>query len=323
MISYPSPRIFISSCLEQKACRYNGQVIPDAFVKKVIAASEVLTACPEEAIGLGTPRDPVRVATDENGTLQLYQPATGTVHTKAMRSFTEEYLDALPELDGFLLKYGSPSCGPGGVKVYIGMREVKSTTKGAGFFGAAVRERFPDLPVEDEGRLKNFRIREHFLTSIYTLARYREAVATGSYNSIVAFHTTHKLLLMGYNQSRMREMGRLLADRKNSSFDELTVLYGEMLRSALYKIPREQSMINVLEHALGGFKKVLRSDEKRFFLNSIEEYRDERIPLSSLLFVLKAWAQRFENSYLLDQTFMDPYPKQLVDIHDSGKGRDL
>jgi len=97
--------------------------------------------------------------------------------------------------------------------------------------------------------------------------------------------------------------------------------YEETLRETLDRVPPFTAHINVLLHAFGGFKEVLSKEEKKFFLDSIEEYRDERIPLSTLLYILKTWSLRFENSYLMDQRFMEPYPRELVEITDSGKGR--
>jgi uncharacterized protein YbgA (DUF1722 family)/uncharacterized protein YbbK (DUF523 family) len=320
MSIFPKPTVVISRCLEFDRCRYNGQVIPDTFVRSLKDFVDFQPVCPEVSIGLGIPRDPIRIVSEGDKKI-LYQPATGRDITSEMERFTKEYLNSLKEVDGFILKHGSPSCGLKNVKVYSGREQVTRTFKNSGFFGGKVLEVFPGFAIEDEGRLKNFTIREHFLTSIFALARFRK-IRRGSIQQLIDFHTKNKLLLMAYSQTRMRAMGRIVANREGIDIGTLISRYEDELRNALNRPPPFTSMINVLQHALGGFSDDLSKEEKRFFLNSIEEYRDERIPLNTLLYILKTWSIRFNNQYLLSQIFMEPYPRELVSITDSGKGRD-
>ena len=319
MNAFPKPSVVISRCLEFDRCRYNGQMIPDAFVRSLMDFVDFHPVCPEVSIGLGIPRDPIRIVADGDKRI-LYQPATGRDITAEMEHFTTEYLNSLQEVDGFILKHGSPSCGLKGVKVYAGMEKVTRTFKNSGFFGGKLLEGFPGLAIEDEGRLRNFTIREHFLTRLFTLARFRQMPS--SLQQLIDFHTRHKLLLMAYSQTRMRAMGRIVANREGIGIGTLIGRYGDELRNALDRIPPFTAIINVLQHALGGFSDRISKEEKRFFLNSIEEYRDERIPLNTLLYILKTWSIRFDNQYLLSQAFMEPYPRELVALTDSGKGRD-
>jgi uncharacterized protein YbgA (DUF1722 family) len=197
--------------------------------------------------------------------------------------------------------------------------------RGAGLFGEEVLARFPTHPVEDEGRLKSFAIREHFLISLYLLAELRLLARAGelSIQRLIDFHTRHKLLLMAYSQSQMRAMGRALAAYHKKNLPEVTRLYDEGLRQALAKPLSYTAMINALQHAFGGLTGDLTAEERRFFLNALEEYRDERVPLAVPLRLLEAWALRQGNGYLLSQSLLSPYPRGLVEITDSGKGRDL
>ncbi len=321
-MKWPRPRIVVSKCIEFAACRYNGMAISDPFVRKMKELVDFVPVCPEIEAGLGVPRDPVRIVS-ENGGLILYQPATGSDVTAGMKNFCGAFLGSLGPVDGFLLKSGSPSCGPGGVKIYAGRDNASRTLRGQGFFADAVRQRFTGLPVEDEGRLRNFSIREHFLTSVFTLADFRNERRSASLRGLIAFHTRHKLLFMGYHQSKMREMGRIVAAGSERPVDSVFDEYEKALFAAFGKEPSFTSMINVLQHAMGGFKNVLSPEEKRFFLNSLDEYRDERIPLSAVLYILRAWSMKHGNDYLLGQSFMEPYPRELVEISDSGKGRKL
>lgn len=318
---FPKPVVVVSKCLGFDACRYNGETIDAPFVDKLKPWVTFLPVCPEVEIGLGVPRKPIRVVS-VNGSHTLYQPATGSDFTRPMETFVTTFLNSLADVDGFLLKNRSPSCGVGDVKIHAGFEEGARTIRGSGFLGGAVLQRFAGLPVEDEGRIRNFTIREHFLTRIFLFARFREAKKSGSMKNLVAFHSLHKLLLMGYNQSQMRLLGRIVANREKADWETMTSRYEEHLKRALAHPPRFTAMINVLLHAFGGFSEQLTKEEKSFFLDGIEEYRDERIPLSALLQVLRAWSIRFRNDYLLGQIFLQPYPGQLVEITDSGKGRE-
>ncbi len=321
MLNYPRPVVVVSKCLGFAHCRYNGQVITDHAVESLKEFVHFSPVCPEVEIGLGIPRDPIRIVEDDE-TNALYQPATGKDLTERMKRFVGNYLHSIGEVDGFILKNRSPSCGPADVKVYSSRNKDAGSKRGRGFFGGQVVESYSEMAIEDEGRLKNFSIREHFLTKLFTRARFREMKKELSLKSLIKFHTNNKYLLMAYNQSQMRILGRIVANHEGKDTDTVLELYELHLAEALSKMPRFTSMINVLMHTFGGLSKNLRPEEKHFFLNSIEEYRDERIPLSALLHLIEAWAIGQNNTYLLEQTLIRPYPLKLVAITDSGKGRD-
>jgi uncharacterized protein YbgA (DUF1722 family)/uncharacterized protein YbbK (DUF523 family) len=320
MHDFPKPVVVVSKCLGFAHCRYNGQTIPDHFVEQLRNYVEYRPVCPEVEIGLGIPRDPVRIVIDEGKRL-LYQPATGKDATDSMQQFNDRFLQSVGQVDGFILKNRSPSCGPWDVKVYSGTKKEAAVSRGSGFFGGEVLARFPGQPIEDEGRLRNFTIREHFLTRLFALTRFRLMKADRSMRMLVEFHSRHKYLLMAYNQAQLKLLGAIVANHEKRGIDELLSIYEIQFTRALVHQPRFKSMINVLHHAYGGLAKKLQSEEKRFFLNSVEEYRDERIPLSALLRVLEAWSIGQGNRYLLDQVLLRPYPLELVEITDSGKGR--
>ncbi len=322
MKQIPGPRVVVSKCIEFDSCRYNGAMIPSDVVKRLKPHVEFMPVCPEVEIGLGVPRDPIRLVRID-GRERLWQPAGGRDLTEDMAGFAAGFLDGLAEIDGFVLKFRSPSCGIKEVKIYDGLGKGPASAKGAGFFGRAVLERFSDLAVEDEGRLRNFRIREHFLTAIFTLARFRETRRRGSMGAIVDFHTRHKLLLMAYNQKALGEMGRVVANPGREAPEGVLAKYGDLLRSALARPPRRTSAINVLQHALGYFSDDLAHREKAFFLDSLGKYRGMKVPLSVPVGIVNSYIVRFEQDYLSQQVFFEPYPADLVEVTDSGKGRDI
>jgi uncharacterized protein YbgA (DUF1722 family)/uncharacterized protein YbbK (DUF523 family) len=315
------PRIVVSRCIEFDSCRYNGAMISSEVVQNLKDYADFVPVCPEVDIGLGVPREPIRIIrpSDED---RLWQPSTGRDYTRAMAEFCREFLDGLEEVDGFILKSRSPSCGIKDVKIYGGAGDAPPAGKGAGFFGRAVLERFGGLAVEDEGRLRDFGIREHFLTRTFTLARFRDMKQVPSMGGLVAFQTQNKFLLMAYHQKTLREMGRVVANKERKSQVEVLSEYESLLYKALAKPPRRNSAINVLMHAMGYFSKELSHREKQFFLDSLERYRARRIPLSVPVGIVKSWIVRFDQDYLRRQAFFEPYPEALLEVTDSGKGRD-
>lgn len=316
------PIVCVSKCLGFAKCRYNGVTIYDDFVEKLKPYVEYVTVCPEVEIELGVPRDPVRVVVHKQER-KLMQPATGKDITPAMNRFCETFLEQIHEVDGFLLKSRSPSCGIKDVKIYAKMEKSASIGKGAGFYGSAVMTRFPKHPVEDEGRVRNFRIREHFLTQLFAYSRFRHTKKTKSMAALVQFQAENKLLLMAYNQKELKILGQIVANQDRRPVNDVYNLYEDHFYNALCTPARYTSNINVLMHAIGHFSKNLTQQEKKYFLTSLERYREGKIPLSATLSVLRSWIIRFEDSYLNQQTFFEPYPEALVEITDSGKGRKL
>jgi len=316
------PVVVFSKCLGFEHCRYNGEMINDTFVQKLVPLVEAETICAEVEIGLGVPRDPIRIvsAGDE---LKLVQPETGIDVTRKMLDFCDSYLGSLDDVDGFILKFRSPSCGIREVRRFPPGYKKGPLGKGAGFFGGAVIEQFPHLGVETEERLKNFRIREHFLTRLYTMARFREMKKSGSMEDLVAFHTRNKFTLMAYNQKELKEMGRVVANPKKDPAVKVISDYGEHLSRALARSPRYTSNINVLMHAMGYFSDKISAEEKSYFLDSLQRYRQGQIPLSVCIHIIRSWIIRFDEPYLGQQDFFHPYPEKLMFISDSGKGRNL
>ncbi len=316
-----TPRLFVSRCLGFEACRWNGEIIDDEFVRKLSGLVEVLHDCPEMGIGLGCPRDPLRVARVETG-VELLQPATGRRFAAQMSAWSKDCLEKLPPVDGFILKSRSPSCGWKDVKIYDSDRPDSGSRQGTGIFGAAVLEHAQGLPVEDEGRLRNFTLREHFLGFIWTLARFRQVEAAADMGELVRFHTRHKLFLLLHNQKEMRHLGKLVANLEKRPLPTLLAEYRQGLLRAFAQPAKYGSLINSIQHAFGGFSESLSAPERKLFTDLVEQYRDERIPASVLLRVVYSWAVRFGERYLLEQVIFEPYPLELVAISDSGKGRD-
>jgi uncharacterized protein YbgA (DUF1722 family)/uncharacterized protein YbbK (DUF523 family) len=321
MRTFAKPRVVVSKCLGFAACRYNGVTIHEEFVERLKAHVEFMPVCPEMEIGLGCPRDPIRIV-ESGGRRRLVQPSTGRDVTAEMETFAQTFLDGVGEVDGFILKSRSPSCGIKDVKTFPKPDAKVPKELGCGMFGGPVVERFPNRAVEDEGRLTNFVLREHFLTRIFARADYREVRRAGTAAGLVDFHSRNKALLMAYHQTEMRAMGRLVANHAKRPWPEVMEEYGEHLGRAMAKPPRPTSIINVLMHLEGIVSEKLGAAEKALFLDTLDKYRTGRAPLSVLTMLVRSWGVRFGEEHLLGQTFLEAYPERLTDISDSGKGRD-
>lgn len=305
------PKVVISKCIEFEACRWNGLMVKSDFVEKLKDYIDFIPVCPEVEIGLGIPRDPIRVIQIDDE-LRLYQPSTGKDLTGGMKDFTTQFLD-LADTDGFLLKNKSPSCGIKAVRVYNKYGQDRLKNK-YGFFGGAVTKKFPHLAVEDEGRLRNLKIRENFLTKLYLLSRFRKVKEQSRLRDLIDFQSRNKYLLMTYNQENVRNMGRIIANQDKIDNEDLFLKYEEILRDSMLNSPHKKSNINILMHALGYFRNELKKSEKSFFLDSVEKYRDGLYPLLVCQNILKTWIIGFEEDYLGKQTFFEPYPEELMDI---------
>jgi len=307
------PKVVISKCIEFDNCRYDGSLIPSDFVKALKPHVDFSPVCAEMEIGLGVPRDSIRIVS-VNGEPTLLQPTTGLDVTEKMRDFSTQFLGSLSDIDGFILKYRSPSCGMKNVKVYSGPAKAGSLSKIPGFFGGAVVNSFPDLAIEDEGRLRNFNIREHFLTKLYALASLRKVQNEGSISELIQFHTANKLLLAAHSQKESRILGNIVANRESMTFAEQALLYRYHLAEALKRPPKYTSKVNVLMHSLGYFSDELSHGEKAYFLQNIQRYKERRVPFSVLLAMLQSWIARFGEDYLDNQTFFEPFPDDLIDL---------
>ena len=323
MSNFERPIVVVSKCIEFAHCRWNGYCISSDFVKILEEYVNFQPICPEVEIDLGIPRDPVRLVL-ENDTLMMIQPKTTRDYTAEMIKFTEKYLKSLKHVDGFILKSKSPSCGLFHTKYYQSAEKGASRLEtGSGLFGRAVLNIFPTKAIETEGRLTNFKIREHWLIKLFTLADFHKFKSSHSKIALIEFHTKNKLLFMAYNQILMRKMGRIVANLQKSDFDMIIMQYEQLLTDLFQQPPKYTAHINVLMHSLGYFKKSLSGQEKAFFLDELEKFRVGWIPLFVLQNLLSSWIVRFDNNYLRDQTYFNPYPEKLMnfDLKDTWRGR--
>ncbi len=307
-------RVGVSSCLMGQNVRVNGGHCRDRWLTGTLRFYiRFVPVCPEVEMGMPSPRPPMRLVTSEEGP-RLVMSEGGEDRTDEMEDFTRARLEQLAsdDLHGYILKKDSPTCGIFRVKLY-GKGGVPSRD-GTGVFARMLMERFPNLPVEEEGRLNDPILRENFILRAFTRARFRTFARTdGSPGGLVDFHARHKYLLMAHDQQTYRDMGRLVA--KAGVDNPATVLaeYERLLMAALAKRASRGRHVNALMHLSGFVKKHIDADDKQELGRLIEEYRRGFVGLVVPLTLLRHLLRRHApDSWATRQIYLEPYPGRLM-----------
>jgi uncharacterized protein YbgA (DUF1722 family)/uncharacterized protein YbbK (DUF523 family) len=320
---FKKPNLILSKCLEYCNCRYNGDKIPDKFVRKLEKHVNYIKVCPEVEIGLGVPRNSIRLI-KKDGEYRLVDSMTGEDHTKKMDNYIKELSSKLNEqkIEGFIAKTRSPSCASHDSKVYAKAGKVPGLgEKRAGYFTKNLLVEFTSLVIENEGRLKNFKLRENFLIKIFMLADLRNVIAGGKIKELIDFHSNNKYLIMSYNQTGLNKLGRIIAAHRKDKVEETMINYRKQLLESLNVIPDVGKRVNMLQHIFGYVSSDIGKEEREYFLKNLDDFKNDKVPFSVPLALLRSWVIRFKIEYLIPQTIFKPYPEGLIDLSDSGNGR--
>lgn len=299
------PRIILSRCFSQPV-RYNGGIVNDEFINKLKNYVDFIDFCPEVEIGLGVPRKRI-IIIEEDNFKKLFQPETTQEFTEIMIQYAKKTINSINEIDGFVLKAKSPSCGVGSTKLYKNGAVVGKTY---GFFADEIKKTFPHLPLEDEGRLRDEGIRKHFLIRIFAFAELRELLKNAEPKNLVQFHSRYKYLLMTYSQKSLKELGQLVSDGK-MPFKEKIYIYKNKFYESFLRKPSTKRHVNTLMHLMGYVSKKISPKEKEHLINLIDAYSKDKIQLKVIVELLKSLAYRFDNEYILIQKYLEPYPEDL------------
>lgn len=314
------PLVLISRCLTFDNCRYDGGIVNDEFIEKLKDHICFETVCPEVEIGLSIPRKWLSLVM-HNDKFILYQRETGLDFTDDIVKYSDEIYDKYEDADGFILKGRSPSCGINDVKFYPSKENKIKSGKASGIFANEILKKYPDFPIESEGRLRNFELRETFLTKLYTVFRFKEVLSSQKMKYLVEFHSKHKYLLQSFSELGMRKLGKICANHERKEVKIVIDNYFNVLLEVFRDKRKYTQNINVLEHCFGFISDYLKKDEKDYFFEILKQYREARLPLSVPLKIINGWIIRYEVEYLINQYYFKPYPIELMDIKDSGKGR--
>jgi uncharacterized protein YbgA (DUF1722 family)/uncharacterized protein YbbK (DUF523 family) len=298
----------ISSCLLGQPVRYDGGHKQDSYIVGTLTEYFDFKAfCPEVAIGMGTPRPTIQLAKIDNEIRSIGVKNPGFDVTNALRDYASQQKTVHGDLCGYILKKDSPSCGMERVKVYANHHPQKI---GTGIYAHAMMQHNPLLPVEEEGRLGDPRLRENFIQRVYVLHRWKQLVAEGLTPArLTGFHARHKLIIMSHDN--YIDLGRLLASVTKSSIYEVAEQYIAQLMVVLKKVASRKSHVNVLQHIQGYLKKDLTADDKVELCELIENYRQGEVPLIVPLTLLKHHFRKHPDPYIQDSYYMSPYPAEL------------
>jgi uncharacterized protein YbgA (DUF1722 family)/uncharacterized protein YbbK (DUF523 family) len=284
--------------------RFDGGHKRDAFLADVFGRYvEWVPVCPEFEMGLGVPRETLRLV-DNDGRVRLIAAQTGADHTDKMKAWAECRIEQLAKFNlcGYVFKRSSPSCGLQRMKVYRNTGVLHRN--GTGLYASVVIERFAELPVEEEGRLNDPRLRENFVSSVFSYKRWLDLGARRpSPSAVMRFHAQHKFLLMAHSQAGMRRLGNLAA-----AGTEYFTAFCEVMR----RTPTRRNHTNVLHHLAGYFSKRLDSNDRAELAELIETYRRGLVPLIVPVTLIRHYVRTYAVSYLEDQVYLNPHPNELM-----------
>ena len=305
-------KIGISSCLLGNSVRYDGGHKLDHFLRDTLGQYvDYVPVCPEVECGMSVPREAMRLEGKPDAP-RLMTRSTRIDKTDVMMNWAKKRVAQLEaeDLCGFIFKSDSPSSGMERVKVYDDKGMPAKT--GIGIFARVFMEKFPLLPVEEEGRLHDAAIRENFIERIFTLRRWREIRSMKSgRGALVDFHTRHKYLLLSHSTKLYQVMGKLVAGQKNMAVQELRSQYEEWLMEALKLKATPKKNVNVLQHMMGYFREQLSADEKKELLEIIDHYQKGLVPLIVPVTLIGHYVRKYDQPYLKQQVYLNPHPLEL------------
>lgn len=305
--------IGISSCLLGERVRFDSGHKNHSYITETLSDYfEFRPFCPEVAIGLGIPREPIRLVVKEPG---------GAVHcvgtknpdkdvTEPLKSIAREQFEWIAGLDGYIFKKDSPSCGMERVKVYS---KAMPERNGVGIYTAEILQAFPHLPLEEEGRLGDAGLRENFIKRVFIYRRWCQLLdSQPTKNDLVSFHARHKLIYMSHNQNKARALGQMVAAIGDMSIESFCQQYIEAVTDLVRKPANRKNHANVLKHIQGYLKRDLESDDRQELEENIEQYRRGYLPLIVPVTLLRHFFRKHPDPYIEQSWYMQPHPRELM-----------
>ena len=311
----PVIRLGVSACLMGEEVRFDGGHKRDAFLVKTLGKFVTwVTVCPEMAVGMGKPREGVRLVKDGDD-VRMIAPKSGKDWTGAMTSWAAEHMTELERarLHGFVLKKDSPSCGVFRVKRHS-PKGGPGTRDGRGLFARELISRFRLLPVEEEGRLQDMALRENFIERVFAYERWLRLLDEDpTPKGLVRFHTVHKLTVLSHSPENYAKLGRLVARAGKTKWGELADSYGALFMESLAILATRGRHVNALQHLAGFVAEEMTADDKKELNAAIADYRQEHVPLVVPLTLLRHHLRnRVAPDWAMSQVYLSPYPKELM-----------
>lgn len=302
----------VSACLLGAEVRFDGGHKRNDFIDDLLVDYfHFVPFCPEVAIGLGIPREPIRLVQQEGEVRAVGSRNANLDVTDALRAYGRNTALEQAGLCGFIFKRSSPSCGMERVKVYT--NDGMPARQGTGLFADEIMRANDLLPVEEEGRLHDPVLRENFITRVYVLSRWRALEHGGmSKKSLLDFHASHKYLLLAHNPAGYREIGRMLSGMNRLPLQELASQYIHSLMHCLRQRASRKRHMNVLQHLMGYLRDHLDASDRQELANSIASYGEGFVPLIAPMQLLRHHFRRNPHPYIRQQVYLEPYPEKMM-----------
>jgi uncharacterized protein YbgA (DUF1722 family) len=263
-------------------------------------------------MGLGVPRETLRLVNEGDG-VRLIAPDSRTDRTDLMNAYAEKRLAELEaqHLCGYVLKRGSPSCGMERVRVY--RKGVPLHRSGRGLFAESLFKRFPHLPMEEEGRLNDVRIRENFVSRVFAYRRWQVAAEEGlTTAALMRFHAQHKFVLMAHSQAGAKRLGMLVGGIRKAALRDAIRSYFESFFQVMQHPPTVRNHANVLQHMAGYVSEHVDQTDRSELTDLVDRYRRGLVPLIVPVTLLRHYVRKHGIAYLADQVYLDPHPDELM-----------
>ena len=308
------PKLGISSCLLGNEVRYDGGHKHNRYITRTLGEYfDFVPFCPEVAIGLSTPRPPIRLVDDGESVRVLGTEDSSLDYTDKLSGYGDRVSGSMDDYCGYIVKKDSPSCGMERVKIYQEKKEAPPVRRGSGAYTAALMASRPELPVEEEGRLMDPGLRENFVIRVFTLFRWRCMVKEGlTPGSLVEFHTRHKFLIQAHHEATYRQLGPMVARAGSEDLDALTPEYLVCLMQGLRHVTTPGKQANVLMHIMGFIKNQMTPEDKTEMLDLIEMHQSGLVPVIVPITLMNHFLRRYPHEYIEKQYFLEPHPRELM-----------
>lgn len=304
-------KVGISSCLVGFKVRFDGGHKRSGYCEKVLSSFfDFQPICPEMGIGLGTPRKTIRLVRSADNVIKVVASDGSFDVTDKLKTFAEETSADLNHISGYIFCAKSPSCGMERVTVYKEGGN-QGARDGIGLFAEQIMQDHPLLPVEEDGRLNDTKLRENFITRVLAYHKWQSLMADGvTKHALTSFHAQHKYLLMAHDPNTYKTLGPLLGENA-LPLEEMAQQYIEGFMSALKHIPTRKGHANTLQHLQGYFKKQLNSQQRVDLAEQIDKYRQGLLPLMAPITLIKHYLTQYPDEYLSQQVYLNPHPEEL------------